>query len=225
MKKGYRNGNVLGILFVGTMVCCMAWNVAPAHAQIRVVVVPLTESASGPPAPLPKTGQTASSTDYDDGYYEKGVAAPTPRFTDNGNGTVTDHLTGLIWLKKGNCTEFYSGDPNAGGDGSRPWDAAVTSAHMLQSGYCELNDGSAAGAWRLPNVKELKSLIDFGQFTSPLLPPDCPLEATTVPSNYWSATTSAGGPGHAWHVSFMLGYDNFYSKSTIDYVRAVRGGQ
>lgn len=228
MKKGYRNGNVLGILFVTTMLCCMAWSVAPVHAQNKVVVIPLTETVqlpyTGPPAPVPKTGQTTSyDPSYDDGYYEKGVAAPTPRFTDNGNGTVTDRLTGLIWLKNGNCTEFYSGDPNAGTN-ARPWAAAVTSAHQLRSGYCGLTDGSTVGSWRLPNRKELASLIDLGQY-NPALPPDCPLEATTVASSYWSATTYALYPGNAWLVYFYNGDDNVHDKSNDYYVRAVRGGQ
>ena len=38
-----------------------------------------------------------------DGDLQKGVAWPNPRFTDNANGTVTDNLTGLIWLKNANC--------------------------------------------------------------------------------------------------------------------------
>ena len=61
----------------------------------------------------PKTGQTLC---YDslgavvpcagtgqDGEIKAGVAWPSPRFTDNSNGTVTDNLTGLIWLKNANC--------------------------------------------------------------------------------------------------------------------------
>ena len=52
---------------------------------------------------MPKTGQTTCYATGDDGDLEKGVAWPNPRFTDNGNGTVTDNLTGLIWLKNANC--------------------------------------------------------------------------------------------------------------------------
>jgi hypothetical protein len=50
------------------------------------------------PAPVPKTWQTTSYGTGDDGDLRKGVAWPDPRWTDNGDGTVTDHLTGLIWL-------------------------------------------------------------------------------------------------------------------------------
>ena len=50
-----------------------------------------------------KTGQTVSYALGDDGDLQKGVMWPVPRFTDNGSGTVTDNLTGLIWLKDANC--------------------------------------------------------------------------------------------------------------------------
>jgi hypothetical protein len=43
---------------------------------------------------VPKTGQTTAYVAGNDGYLEKGVAWPDPRFTDNGDGTVTDNLTG-----------------------------------------------------------------------------------------------------------------------------------
>lgn len=56
-----------------------------------------TLEASGAPSVL-KTGQTTSYADYDDGYYQKGNAV-SPRFTDNGDGTVTDMATNLMWLK------------------------------------------------------------------------------------------------------------------------------
>jgi len=47
---------------------------------------------------LPKTGQTTSYVDYDDGYYEKGSSID-PRFVDNGDGSITDRVTNLMWMK------------------------------------------------------------------------------------------------------------------------------
>ena len=72
-----------------------------------------TPCPSNGPAPVPKTGQTTSYASYDDGYYEKGVQWPNPRFTDNLDGTITDNLTGLIWMKNANCS------------GPRTWDSAL----------------------------------------------------------------------------------------------------
>ncbi len=55
------------------------------------------ESGAGRVIELPRTGQTDRHATGDDGDLEKGVAWPTPRFMDNGNGTITDNLTGLMW--------------------------------------------------------------------------------------------------------------------------------
>ena len=52
---------------------------------------------------VPQTGQTATYAAEDDGAIRAGVPLPSPRFTDNSDGTVTDNLTGLIWLKNANC--------------------------------------------------------------------------------------------------------------------------
>jgi len=73
-------------------------------------------------ASVPKTGQTTSYATGDDGDLEKGVAWPSPRFTDNSDGTVTDNLTGLIWLKNANC-------PNA----TRDWTTALSDVTQLNT--------------------------------------------------------------------------------------------
>ena len=51
---------------------------------------------------LPRTGQTISYYPGDDGDIQAGIPWPEPRFTDHGDGTVTDNLTGLMWAKNGN---------------------------------------------------------------------------------------------------------------------------
>ena len=112
-----------------------------------------------------------------DGEIQAGVPWPTPRFIDNENGTVTDNLTGLIWLK------------NADGFGEVTWARALTHAHNLASGSSGLTDGSVAGDWRLPNIRELYSLIDYGT-GNPCLPDGHPF--TDVKSAiYWTSTTLA----------------------------------
>jgi len=52
---------------------------------------------------LPRTGQLIAYYPGDDGDIQAGVGWPTPRFTDNGDGTVMDNLTGLVWLQDVNC--------------------------------------------------------------------------------------------------------------------------
>ena len=90
------------------------------------------------------------------------MAWPTPRFTDNNNGTVTDNLTGLIWTKNANGFLKY-------------WADALSLANSLKSGDAGLTDGSKAGDWRLPNLQELESLIDYGS-NDPALPAGPPFK-------------------------------------------------
>ena len=165
------------------------------------------------PAMLPKTGQPLC---YDadgnvrdcagtgeDGEYQKGVASPNPRFTDHGNGTVTDNLTGLMWTK--DVAQI---------PGTMTWQAALDACNSLD--YAGYDD------WRLPNVNELYSLIDRSNY-NPALPSGHPFTNETS-SYYWSSTTYAG-PSNAWHVNFGIGGVSGYYKANYGYVRAVRGGQ
>ncbi len=98
-------------LLFGFMIVCavLAVNSLDVGAQNKVVVIPLFESATGPPAPVAKTGQTDIDTTVpgEDGVLAKGVAWPSPRFTDNGDGTVTDNLTDLIWLRNADCDAVF----------------------------------------------------------------------------------------------------------------------
>jgi hypothetical protein len=161
----------------------------------------------------PKTGETTSYGTGDDGALQKGVAWPTPRFIDNVNGTVTDNLTGLIWLKNANCF------------GTQAWKQALSSANALASGgACSLTDGSAAGDWRLPSRKELRSLADYSQ-VNPALPTGHPFIGMPV-SNCWSSTTYASTTADAWYVDMYGGQVvSNADKSNSYYVWPVRGGQ
>ena len=171
-------------------------------------------------AAVPKTGKTTSYAYGDDGDLEKGVAWPNPRFTDNGNGTITDNLTGLIWLKNANCY------------GTRTWAQALSNCNGLNSGECGLTDGSVEGDWRLPNRRELFSLVHDGYY-NPALPNTAGTGQgtagdpfTNVQSNvYWSSTTSALDAAYAWTVTMGYGSVYGYFKANGSYVWPVRWGQ
>ena len=177
------------------------------------------QACAAVPSAVQKTGQTTCWDDAgnpidcagtgQDGEFQKGVSVD-PRFTDNGDGTVKDNLTGLIWLKNANCF------------GIRSWTDALTMSNTLSAGNCGLTDGSAAGAWRLPNVNELQSLIDFGQY-DPALPVGYPFAG--VQDFYWSSTSYAGFPESAWFVYLPFGYFEIIQKISAIYVWPVRGGQ
>jgi hypothetical protein len=112
---------------------------------------------------------------------------------------------------------------NANCWGGQNWTDALTLSNTLAAGNCGLSDGSAAGAWRLPNFRELHSLIDFGQF-NPAFPVGHPFSG--VQSNYyWSSTTYVLSPTGAWYVDLINGYVNVNDKSSFCLVWPVRGGQ
>ena len=145
-----------------------------------------------------------------DGELQAGVDWPTPRFTDNGDGTVTDNLTGLIWLELANCF------------GARDWAQALTDANTLSTGLCGLIDGSQAGDWRLPNIKELLSLVDYSQ-SNPALPSGHPFVSVQSTLN-WSSTT-APSRNRAWYVNLSDGLVISNLKAANAFVWPVRGGQ
>lgn len=191
---------------------------------------------TAPPASLAKTGQTqcykydgsawvldtgcvTNTPPNQDGRLQKGVAWPNPRFTKIGNGTVKDNLTGLIWLENANCF------------GSQVWGDAMNSARNLASGACGLSDGSTAGFWRLPNIREMSSLVDFG-YTFPALSNAAGTGKwvagdpfTLVQGAYWSSTSYANITSDAWWVSLTTGGDFYNTKVGTNYVWPVRDGQ
>jgi len=175
--------------------------------------------------PVEQTGQTTSYAPGDDGEKRAGMPWPNPRFADNNDGTVTDRLTNLIWLKNADCA------------GTMTWYSALSYCNSLAHGDCGLVDGSSPGDWRLPNVKELQSLITFGLF-DPALPNTAgtgqwvqgdPFDNVVVQAGeyawYISSTTQSNSDQICWHVSLATGVVDGFTKTSQLYVWPVRGGQ
>ena len=188
--------------------------------------------ASSIPAPVPKSGQVALNIAGDDGDKQKGVPLPSPRFTAHSNGTVTDNLTGLVWLKDANCFETV-GLINKADPGTLSWADALTWSNQLAHGFCHLSDGSVAGDWRLPNKRELFSLVNYAYF-SPALSDTLGTAKWTEGNpfsnvkseSYWSSTTYYNSDAAlAWGVDLDSGNMLTYSKVNTKYVWPVRGGQ
>lgn len=183
-----------------------------------VAMVSLPFAVNAATIQLPKTGQTvcynAAGAQVEcpgtgqDAEKQNGVAWPVPRFVDDNNGTVTDNLTGLVWLKNANCFD------------QRTWGDALAAANGLASGQCGLSDSSTAGQWRLPNVVEMQSLFDLSQADA--LNEDGPF--TTIQASYWTSTTHARFLGNAWLAMFD-GSVRSGQKTATFYVWPVRNAQ
>jgi hypothetical protein len=170
---------------------------------------------------LQATGLFDAFAPGDDGTLQMGAPMIFPRFIDNGNGTITDAMTGLVWLKEANCIQ---------GD----WATDVAVVRALASGKCGLTDGSTAGAWRVPNRNEMESLADRNQnnqadyFNYAFRFLDQTLFQNPLFINfsgyqyYWTSTTDAANPAEAWTVfSCDFGvYD--VPKTDAGYTLAVR---
>jgi len=175
--------------------------------------------ASGPgPEPivpsggaLPATGQDrcydsrgnvidCASADFpgQDGFYQAGCPNEG-RYVDNQDGTVTDVCTRLIWQKET-------------APGRYTWKDALE--------YCDALTLGGHDDWRLPNIRELQSIVDYGR-SNPAFDPV--FGAASV--WYWSSTTVDVLPGNAWDVHFWRGNGNLVEKTFENYVRAVRGGR
>jgi hypothetical protein len=147
---------------------------------------------------LPDTGQTSNYTSSfgEDSDY----SINPPSYTDNGNGTVTDNNTRLIWQQSDDNTR-------------RTW-STVTS-------YCTSLSLAGFNDWRLPNPKELQSIVHADEYY-PLI--NTTIFPGTESSDYWSSTPNVHSPSDAWHVDFQSGEVYGYSETWNPYVRCVRGG-
>jgi len=118
------------------------------------------------------------------------------------NGVVTDSKTGLQWQ------DDYS--DNGGDIKYAKWTDAIA--------YCEDLTLGGHSDWRLPNKKELLSIVDYGKYN-----PSIDTVFTHTASNYyWSSTTRAYYTDLAWIVYFHFGSTYYYPKSDDRYVRCVR---
>ncbi len=185
---------------------------------------------------LPRTGQTvcydasgsviSCSGTGQNGAFQAGAHWPTTRLVTNGNGTVTDQLTGLVWLQNANCTDTVGGinRNNPMYIGYLTWGDAITWSNNLANGFCGLTDSSTIGQWRLPNIVELKSLIDAGN-NYPALPTGQPFTGLDPDHLYWSSTTMNGYyPDGAWVIAFYNGIGDGSQKSNPSRVWPVRDG-
>jgi hypothetical protein len=194
-------------------------------STIEVAVLDCTQAT----LPLLATGQTtafkANKDDgialfvpvNDDGTFQLGIPL---QYKDNGDGTVTDLNTGLMWEKK----VPGSGCLHCVDEQYIRWYVTVEdgSQESIWDWLDDLNASNFAGHsdWRIPNVRELHSIVHYG-FSSPSIDP---IFGPTQNGPYWSSTTAAyANNNDAFYVDFYAGGVGSDFKIDGNYVRAVRG--
>ncbi|MBP1685708.1 MAG: hypothetical protein H6Q33_1851 [Deltaproteobacteria bacterium] len=193
------------------------------------------------PERLPASGQTTAYGAGSDGDVRAGA---TLAYTDNGDGTITDHNTGLTWEKKDDSGGIHDKDNvYTWGMGFPPFTMNGT---MVTEFLATLNTQPCFADhcdWRVPNVRELQSIVDYEiEHAGPMVQPvfhnaagctectdvmlaSCSCTASSPTTFYWSSTTFRFTPGYAWGVYFDSGFvHNRAPKDVPSYVRAVRGG-
>jgi len=147
------------------------------------------------------------------------LSTPTERFTDNGDGTVTDGRSGLMWMR---CAlgQRWTGTRCSGHPRAMTWKSAQDAAHALnaQGGYAHHAD------WRMPHIPELAMIVER-QCANPrvnlILFPD-------TPATYFWTATGRRGPGQgsqAYRLSFGPEGAGPDDKNHLHYGRLVRAGK
>lgn len=164
---------------------------------------------------LPKTGQTYAAAVGDDGDLEAGwwkglkIANNRTRFVVKGSGinaVVVDRATGLMWAADGNGGGCDFGAPAM-------WSEALDIANgLVFGGHTD---------WRIPNIKELMSIVDFGEITPSI---DEVIFPNTQISNYWTSSSVKLYIEDAWCIEFAQGVTGMIVKSTECLFRCCRGG-
>lgn len=188
---------------------------------------------------LPKSGQTTAYGAGSDGSVQAGSGLS---YTDNGDGTITDNVTGLMWEKKDDSGGIHDKDNGYTWSGASYGDTNFMDGTMATTFLATLNAGGGFAGhtdWRIPNAKELQSIVNYeipypGPTVDPAFhhPATCTgcTDVTVVSCSctesvaYWSSSTDRGSPGYAWYVYFSYGFADSDSKDGGYKVRAVRGG-
>jgi hypothetical protein len=153
-----------------------------------------------------KTGQTTVATAGDDGTFQSGVARS---YTDNGDGTVTDNATSLVWQK---CSKGLSGAVCASG-------TIATDTHANSMSFCSgLN--LAGKSWRLPGTFELETLFEYWDSPS--------INGTFFPGTagnfYWAANLNPSNLANAMTFNFGNANESSQPIASTNRTRCVSGG-
>jgi serine/threonine protein kinase len=205
----------LKVVFV--FFCCLViiliWNYSASHRSTDNGGDTVTDN------------RTERSDTVTDNRTERSDTVTEYRYIDNGDGTVKDNRTGLIWLTNANCFNLQN------------WKTAMQLAAKLADGKCGLSDASKPGDWRLPTKEEWEAMIDKKYVdrknrNQPALSnaagtgkwEEGDAFSGVQAGDYWSSSTGAGITGNAWGVNLVFGYVFGGAKMFTSYIWPVRGG-
>lgn len=134
-------------------------------------------------------------------------------FSDNGDGSVTDTGTGLVWQK---CSRGQNADSTCTGTATKTtWSLALLHCKNLSLGQ---------RTWKLPNINEMRSLVNPANTDTSALPFIDPTGfPSTARDKYWSSSTVFGSPSIVYFVNFFDGSQDTQNKVTAAFVRCVSG--
>ncbi|MCX7086847.1 MAG: DUF1566 domain-containing protein [Methylococcales bacterium] len=146
------------------------------------------------------------------------ATTPDTQFTNNNNGTVTDNKTGLMWKRCSEGQTFNTGTHACDGStATYTWQGVLQQAQSVNTaGFAGAND------WRVPNIKELRSLVEL-QCVDPSI--NLMVFPATPSAVFWSSSSYADYSYNAWNVYFGNGSDDADGKYYYSQVRLVRIGQ
>ncbi len=204
-----------------------AVNTSDALAVLKRAVEQPVGLTCGPPGIPVKTGQFAGTGTGSDGDLRNG----SPRtFTDNGDGTITDYATGLMWEKKDDLGGLHDKDTAftwSTGDGNM-------NGTLVTNFLANMNAGSGFAGhtdWRIPNRFEFETLFNLGtSFPSThfafnkFCQPGCSISNCSCTSSllYWTSSAVQSEPSFAWILSFQDSGVGGLSKTNTALARAVR---
>jgi hypothetical protein len=172
----------------------------PAHAEWN-----MTKSIKDLLANPKPASEGAKKEDGKMQAVQQESSAQNRRFKDNGDGTLLDKSTGLIWLKNANCAVFFENDASV--KNSRPWHEARVAASELSDGFCGLSDNSKPGDWRLPEREELLGIARQPEENANWAAGKAFNDIQSF--YYWSSTLGDLYPDFAFYVSLAYGMDNY----------------
>ncbi len=191
-------------------------NVSAVTVPVGVLYRVMGRDAPWPVVPVLKTGQTTNYAVGDDAWWSTngvGVALPKPRFSVlSDTNLVLDNLTGLMWVRNVNLDAEVE-------LGMKTWYECIE--------YCNALDYGSYDDWRLPNLREFQSLLDYGMI-GPALPEGHPFTGFETMDSYtfhWTSSAVATYANSRWLVKVLSGEVAAWSWGAKYYAWPVRGGQ